>query len=195
MASMLLNCLYIVLVSYSAGPPPSLVFNLSKECQLKEPLEVIKHRDLVIFIGWKELEWVCVAIKEGAPVNTSKEYANKYHIYHSPLHYAILCDYAEIVPVLVEEGHAEVDARAHTYPYFTPLQMAAAKGKAEMVNILLKYGADPSLLIYLDDPGSCIPIYRPDTVEMAKSMNHKEVVHVLEEYLVSKTIYIRCICI
>ena len=129
------------------------------------------------------MEWVRAAIKEGASTNTPREYAKEHRIWHSPLHLAVLANYAEVVPLLVGEGNAEVDARSHMYPFYTPLQLAAAGGKVEMVKILLLYGANPKLVAYLDDPKSCLPYFRPDPIQIAKSMNQKEVVLLLQEFV------------
>ena len=162
-----------------------------KGSALEEPSEVVKHRDLGVYLGWKEADWVRAAIKEGAPVNTPEEYAKKYHIYHTPLHLAVLNDFPEIVPILVEEGHADVNARAHVHPKYTPLHLAAATGNTKMVAALLNQGADPDMVALIDDPQSCIPTYHPNALALAKNMNHKDVVSMLEDYHVcSKQIII-----
>ena len=150
------------------------------------PLEMVKHRELGLFIGWQELEWVRAAIDEQAPVNIPKEQAKKYHIMHSPLHLAVEGDYEDVVPVLVEEGKADVDARAHIQPYFTPLQLAVAEGKTKMVEVLLQYGADPDLFVYFNDTASSILKHQScSTLDLAKLLNHNAVVTVLNQFNVS----------
>ena len=110
-------------------------------------------------------------------------------MHHSPLHLATLGDSAEIIPVLIKEGKAKVDERSVMYPYFTPLQLAVASGKAKVVDALLHHGADPSLEVCFGDPDSCIPECHFNSMQLAKQINNQEVVSVLQQYEVSMSEY------
>ena len=119
-------------------------------------------------------------------MNTPKDYKEKYGINHSPLHLAaLLDDCAEIVPLLIEKGKAEVDVRAHMQPFFTPLQLSAAIGKVEMVEALLRYGADPRKTVNLSDPESCVSVFHLNALDLARHMKHDDVVAALEKHNVN----------
>ena len=70
-------------------------------------------------------------------------------------------------------------------PFFTPLQLSAAIGKVEMVEALLRYGADPRKTVNLSDPESCVSVFHPNALDLARHMKHDDVVAALEKHNVN----------
>ncbi len=92
--------------------------------------------------NWGHLDTVRTLLDRGANVN-----ARAFHIVYTdgsvqawtPLHYAILMDHQDIVPVLLAEG-AELEM--NNTNGMTPLEMAERKGQTEIASLLKQAEAD-----------------------------------------------------
>ncbi|XP_035686984.1 uncharacterized protein LOC118423102 [Branchiostoma floridae] len=79
----------------------------------------------------------------------------------------------EVARVLIEEGHADVNARTNTLS--TPLHGAALQGNHDCLKLLLKHGADPN--IHDEEGTSSLDLCRNDPTTKAllyKHSTHKE---------------------
>ena len=73
-------------------------------------------------------------ITKGADVNTKRDFAKT-----SPLHFAAIYDLKEIATLLIAKG-ANVNARSSRG--WTPLMVAARRGKVDIADLLIANGAD-----------------------------------------------------
>jgi hypothetical protein len=97
--------------------------------------------------------------------------ANAYHdqpsMGHPVLSYAIDATSLEAVKLLIKAG-ANVNSQTW-YEKFTPLMIAASKGKEDMVNELLKHGADPKLKSTAGKTALQYAMKKPEIAELNKS--------------------------
>lgn len=119
-------------------------------------------------IVYEEMTCVKLLIENGADVNLNTD--NK----EPPLHAALQCDisYAKL---LLEHG-ADVNIASKTYG-FTALHYASSSGNKNMVQLLLEYGADTSIM---DDIGFTAEKYaiqygKKDIVDMLRCGNFKNI--------------------
>jgi ankyrin repeat protein len=85
-----------------------------------------------------DVDAVRALLAEGVPLNDFDV------ISYTPLHYAVKSDQIEIAAMLLDAG-ASVDARDEEMNGNTALALAAESGSPEIVKLLLKQGADPTV--------------------------------------------------
>lgn len=77
-------------------------------------------------------------VREGTPLNDFDD------IGYTPLHHAVENEHFAIAQLLLEAG-ADINAREGETNSDTAVALAAESGSLEMVNLLLKHRADPSI--------------------------------------------------
>jgi ankyrin repeat protein len=132
--------------------------------------EKVSHLLQVVKEGKIEIAELLIA--RGADV-TCADFAGR-----TPLHEAVDRNggLLGIATLLLEKG-AKVDARS-TYPGQTPLHAAVLTGNKDIVQLLLKNGADPNAVGETEGLfGSTVELFSP--LKRAKEKGHKEVVEML----------------
>jgi hypothetical protein len=133
----------------------------------KETVNRLLH--FAALLGYPEFV-TTLLIRHGTSINDRNERGE------TPLHEAALRNYLTVVQTLINNSDIDINARippqSSVFPNATPLQIAAAEGRHEIVRELIRYGAsfDPNSFEHL----ACISAFVHNRLLMAVLFNNAQ---------------------
>ena len=127
-----------------------------------------KSPNELLFLGSKYgiVELVQIALRKGVDINTKDIDSNSYE--KTPLIYASMNGYTEIVNILVDNG---ADLEVKDTRGFTPLMRATVDGHTEIVDILTNKGADVN-----------VKAHGVSILKFAHMFNHPDIIKILKKH-------------